>query len=131
MYYPVSSILITPYIGQEYYFYFHVYIHLPHSFNAAMVRALKALQAKISNMELDRVMAGERRKHLSDETQRHAQFLECQEKMSVPSCPIYSSDKHGWLMHTTVHNTCIVVCSVSIQWKLPTVITLWLEMWLY
>ena len=96
-----------------------------------MVRALKALQEKISNMEINRVMAGERLKRLSDETQTHAQFLECQENMSAPNCPIYPPDKHGWLMHTTVLNTCIVVCSVSIKWKLPTVITLWLEMWLY
>ena len=80
-----------------------------------MMRALKALQEKISNMEINRVMAGERFKHLSDETQRHVQFLECQENMSVPNCPIYSSDKNGWLMHITVLNTCIVVCSMSIK----------------
>jgi hypothetical protein len=79
------------------YTYMYVRVCLQQSFNAAMVSALKALQKKIRGLEVDRVIAGERLKHLSEEAQRHPQLLLNQEKTPVPSHP-YSpnttSDQH-------------------------------------
>ena len=89
------------------YTYMYVRVCLQQSFNAAMVSALKALQKKIRGLEVDRVIAGERLKHLSEEAQRHPQLLLNQEKTPVPSHP-YSpnttSDQHGWLTHNVSFN---------------------------
>ena len=68
----------------------------------AMVRALKALQEKIRGLELDRMTAAERFKHLSEETQRNTQLLESGTRAThfssppaYPSSPLPST--HGWL----------------------------------
>ena len=84
---------------------------------AAMIRALKALQDKIRTLELERVAAADKFRHLSQETQRHSQATQARtasrsasSRASPPGYPSsLSPDQEGVCVCVCVC-VCIRVC---------------------